>query len=135
MKYYSNLKRYNHKGQRVALFGRKFNDGEKEVLEIFELRCSKKDAFNRKTAHQVYNIFLSSGHMIIQVNGTEYHPSVYYITPENEDKPKWSFLRYCNNNYFALRQSYFSYYGRLIPEVAFGANKKGQLLMIKSLVR
>lgn len=102
-KYYSNLKRYDARMKRIAIFGRLIED----KIEIFELRCSKKDHFNKKLAKQVYEQYLTDGSTVCEE--CEYHPVIYLIIPENPEKPKWSFLRYVNEKFFRLFITVFRY--------------------------
>lgn len=87
--FFSNFRRYNAKGQRLAIFCRKV-EAQKD-MEIFILRCSRKDIFSKKVAKDVYERYVNTGVT------ADYHPQVFNLLIDN-NKPKYTFLRWCNNN-------------------------------------
>lgn len=101
IKYYSNMKMYNRKMQRLAIFARRIDDN----LEVFILRCSKKDNFNRALARQAYNLYIamqsspivSKKSAIVSLIG--FNPELI-IVPLMQDGPQYSFNMYCKNNFY-----------------------------------
>lgn len=98
MEFYSNLKRYNENGQRVAVFGRVLSGAR---LEISIYKCSKKDQFCKKFAREEYLAYLAG------VEGVT-HPERQIIVIEDQNKPKWSFLNWCRKNFYIIAQDYLS---------------------------
>lgn len=135
--YYSNLKKYNQKGQRLALFGRIIStEGGHQSLEVFKLTCSKKDPFYKRLAHSIYGVYLLKG--IEVLNATGFHPEVYAIPIADIDRPKWSFLSHCSSEYFHLKEWYFPFIGNNLPTVHIFAgqgSKYSNEILIKSLVK
>lgn len=95
---YSNLKKYNSKGQRLAIFGRSVSDDQ---IEVLILTCSKRDQFTKKTAKEVYDYYVKTGENTIDLHDTTYHPTVLTI-PIREGKPKVSFLSWCKSQYYSM---------------------------------
>lgn len=92
--YYSNFKCYDRKGRRVAVFGRQIAN----VVQIFELKCSKLDQFNKYTAKRIYKMFTGEHPKLSWFN--EYHPNVYNVVITGENKPLWTFNQHCKENYY-----------------------------------
>lgn len=139
--YYSNLRLYNEKGKRVAVFGRLISgvetvDGNPK-LQMFELTCSKKDAFSKKFAHKTYEVFLKKG--LEGVINQGFHPEVYLEDVADITRPKWSFLRYCNNRFYHLKEWAVPYYGDLIKNNIFVTSnrisKYNRVILLKTLVK
>lgn len=94
METFSNLKRYDIRGRRVAAFSKIVEDNK---LEIFLLFASPKDQFSKDLARQVY------ASPNANLNGKQYHPVIYRI-PIEENKPKWSFLNHIRENFYIKRE-------------------------------
>lgn len=112
--YYSNFQRHLKDGRRIALFGRELSG----YLEIFEEKCSKSDQFSKKKAHEIYNLWLSNYHEIVQnykilpTYGMKYdaktgkfgsllqgyRPRIEYIKLD-KNSAKFEFDEYCKNFY------------------------------------
>lgn len=88
--YYSNFKCYDRKGRRVAVFGRQIAN----VVQIFELKCSKSDQFNKDTAKMAYLWFENNQKL------ESFHPNVYNVVITGENKPLWTFNQHCKENYY-----------------------------------
>lgn len=128
IKYYSNMKMYNRKMQRLAIFARRIDDN----LEVFILRCSKKDNFNRALARQAYNLYIamqsspivSKKSAIVSLIG--FNPELI-IVPLMQDGPQYSFNMYCKNTFFHrkpiiknyVEESLFDCVGNRITTKAF----------------
>ncbi len=136
--YFSNLRLYNEKGKRVAIFGRVV-PGLTDVprLEMFELTCSKKDSFSKKFAHKTYQVYLKKG--LESVINQGFHPEVYLEDVENISKPKWSFLRLCNNKFYHIKYWLVPYYGDIIKDSIFvtsnRTSKYNREVLLKTLVK
>jgi len=89
---YANFKKYDYNGNRLAIFGVPILGIGK--MEIFVLKCSKKDQFNKNLAWQVY---ASPNH---NLNGKQYHPMMYKIDI-NEEFPKKTFIEYIKTNFYS----------------------------------
>lgn len=122
---YSNLQKYTQKGQRLGLFAREV-DGQ---LEIFRLTCSKKDHFSKKEARMVYQAYIDGE----KFDGPDsyYHPEIYTI-PLVNGKPKVTFLRHCNEQYYSLREAYVQVNGKATPRIdtIWKSKFRGQKLVI-----
>lgn len=100
---YFNSRLYDKKGKRIAAFSRQVGDNE---LEIFLLKCSPLDQFNRALAKMVYSAHLGSldrGSTTIKMGKKEFHPEIYTIPMEASDKPKYSFLNHCKERFLRPR--------------------------------
>jgi len=99
MEVYSNLKRYDEKGRRVAAFAQV----KDEKLEVFLLFCSKKDQFSKKTAKLVYEKFLSNKEAFdgkCEHEKCIYHPEIKTVDILDASRPKWSFLTWMSENFY-----------------------------------
>lgn len=138
MDYYSNLKVYNKKGQRMAIFGEFIESGEHSFINIFQLTCSKKDQFCKATAKKVFEEYQSRrGQFLVdgKCNGCVYHPDVFPITPEDVNRPKWSFLKYVNNNFYKETIVEVEYNKELVEMLSarFQFDKKTNVVTIKTI--
>lgn len=116
--YFSNLKRYNSKGQRLGIFCRQKSEN---MMEVFVLRCSRKDHFNKDVARKAYIQYLETG----GENGSKkycFHPEIFDLQIDN-GKPKSSFLRWCNNNTYKLENG--------LQEVKCKFLTRGETLILK----
>lgn len=121
--YFCNLKAYDERGKRVAVFGvpivaiGEFDTPESIKsapvvgIKIFELSCSKKDQFVKKEAKEVFEKYLNDrGEDSWKIGKEEkdeqgvvtqrtYHPKIHTIVPEDTKRPKWSFLKWVKQNF------------------------------------
>lgn len=98
MREWLNTKLYSITGNRLAVFGREISDNQ---IEIFELECSRKDQFSKKTARVIYNAYLQKG--MEYVNSSLFcKPKTQIISPVNEDSLEYTFFNYCNKTYCKL---------------------------------
>jgi len=98
--YLLNTKCYKKSGNRVAVFGRDVSVGNTKGLEVFELQCSKKDAFSRKKARQIYELYLSDG--VKEVEKLGFRPFISILEFE-KDSAKYIFKQYCDKNFCKLQ--------------------------------
>lgn len=103
-KYFYNSKLFTEKGNRLSVFGRQIGN----KLEIWELKCSKSDNYNRRLARNVYEYFtnqipegkLNPLMLSIIKPETMYHPTVYLIPIKEGNSSKFTFDTHCKfNNY------------------------------------
>lgn len=100
--YYSNFKCYNNKLQRLAIFGR-----EKEgMLEVFILKCSKSDQFNKDLAKRVYDCHIGVRKKISWYN--DFHPIIQNVVIEEGDSAKYTFKKYCEL-FYKLKERLVTY--------------------------
>lgn len=110
--YYVTYKFYDEKGRRLSIFATPvFVVGklEKELptaanyLQVTIIPCSKKDTFSKKTGIGVFEEFksLQRDAFLTNENVIELH------VPIADGKPKTSFLRWCEANYFKLRPTIY----------------------------
>lgn len=128
---YSNLRRYNAKGQRIALFA----ELKENKLRIFELTCSKRDQFSKQLARSVFDAYHKEGSwatdeqgVFVECGKVVYRPRIFDVKLEDSNKPKWSFLKFVSENYFLktqvvkvfnqefYRNAKMSFYGKVISE-------------------
>lgn len=122
--HYSNLKKYNEKGQRLAIFAKQNDD----ILNIFVLTCSKKDHFIKDTARRVYENYETG------IGMEDYHPQIFSV-PHN-GKPKYTFLKWCNDNYYRQFNKIIPFRGQLMKgnPIKLGASfGSGRYFVIKTL--
>lgn len=98
-KYYSNLKRYDATGKRVAIFG--IHTGDKLQVDI--IRCSRKDQFCKKFAKEEYERKQTEGKC------KECHPETHIVDFKDPKRPKWSFLMWVNDNFYRLQSDKWEY--------------------------
>lgn len=120
---YSNLRCYDEKGRRVAIFARHItlSDGSageelvnpRAALEITVITCSKQDNFSKKRANTLYRNHIAGGEGC--------HPDLFHIEVR-EDKPKWTFLMWCKENYFKLIPYMFGIQGKVLVRGEEGFN-------------
>lgn len=88
--YYFNSKLYDQKSRRISVFGRQIGD----KLEIWELKCSKSDNYNRKLAQDLYR-----SHRENEETSSTYHPTIYKIAIKEGNSAKHEFRLHCLFNY------------------------------------
>ena len=95
---YSNFKCYNIKGDRFAIFGKHLDNNK---LQLFILKCSKKDHFNKNTAKSVYQLYQDFPNTFenLTVEEVKYHPTILNLEV-GTDSPKYVFDKYCRENFF-----------------------------------
>jgi len=97
---------YDEKGRRLTIVGRVVADSceeqqdgtlkfENPQLEIHVVTCSKHDEFSRKKVRTLVTN-LQKG---FSVKDLGFHPVVHLI-PIKDDKPKWTFINWCRENYY-----------------------------------
>lgn len=136
--YYCNLKAYDERGKRVAVFGRLLQptsaDRESTTVEVFELYCSTKDQFTKHIAKDVYEQYLTTGEK--KCNGCEFHPKIYTIEAEDPKRPKWSFLRHIQNNFYSQWTTKLEIEPNIkLAGVKVVINKNKNIVEIKTLER
>lgn len=128
MEYYSNMCRYNAKGQRVAVFGK--IDGTQ--LNISVITCSKKDQFSRKEAHRMYQEYINGNLKQEPVA----HPLTITHNMENPAMPKKEFLTWVNRNYYRVMRDHFFVKGTVIKTVIEEyEGKYGGRIIVKHLAK
>lgn len=105
--YYSNFQRYDAKGRRVALFGQQQSDG---TFKVTVITCSKHDQFSKAFAQNAYQALQPGSKRYSPVVNPEY----FSIPVEDFNKPRWSFLKWCKENYFTLREAWINLPSRLV---------------------
>ncbi len=146
--YYSNLKVYNDKGQRVAVFGAPIGAvGEFDAsgatpthwnaIEVFEVTCSKKDQFSKKLAKELWDKYNTEKDKFDgKCNNCVYHPKIHTIAPEDPKRPKWSFLKYVNDTFHKERLVVVSpAEGLNVKNVKTFINQKTKEVYIKILAK
>ena len=96
MKELITYKFYDHKGRRLAIFGREIGGGN---MEIFILTCSKKDMFCKETAREVWNSYLGDF-----INMYDVHPETVIIPCGFT--PNRCFFNYCKTNFLKEYEGY-----------------------------
>lgn len=117
---YRTFRFYDEKGRRLSIFAvpssfhmplpdddsvelGKLVDG----LTIYVFTCSKKDTFSKKKARQLYEDYITTPETELS------HPEIYII-PIQDNKPKWSFLIWCRENFFKLLPYTFAIQGNVL---------------------
>lgn len=111
--YYVTYKFHDERGRRLSIFATPvYLIGEFEVgmpkepnyLQINIIPCSKKDTFSKKRGTEEFEIFKS-----VREQGFEGSKGVIELqTPIIDGKPKTSFLRWCEANYFKYIPTLFA---------------------------
>jgi|SRR5882762_5254302 len=107
---------YDEKGRRLTIVGRIVADGaeieqkdgslkfDNEQLEIQVVTCSKHDEFSKKIVRPFIDL-LEKGEYTDELN---FHPEVFHI-PIKDDKPKWTFINWCQENYYKREIATFGF--------------------------
>lgn len=115
METYATYKFYDEKGRRLAIFGRLVSDGaiEKQEggvtftnlhLQIYVVTCSNKDRFNKRKANLIFN-GRSAG---------ESEKGEFLVALEDAGKPKWTFIKWCEDNYYKPTKVTFEFEGKVL---------------------
>lgn len=99
---YSNFKKYDSKGRRVAIFGWRYNSG-KERMKVTVFTCSLQDKFSKETAKRAWAEYdsiirdIQAEHM-----PPKFHGETFTIPDDQYDpqKPLKSFIYWCNETYW-----------------------------------
>lgn len=106
MQYYVTYKFHDLKGRRLAIFAiPSYKAGEYDLnkpsypnmLQIYVITCSKKDTFSKKYAKKMFEEFYAMKQQ--GWTGAYAHPLELQIDIK-DDKPKFTFLKWCEENYF-----------------------------------
>lgn len=112
MPYYVTYKFYDSRKRRLAIFAIptiKVVDAESlfvgngpivDTLHIYVIACSRKDTFSKKKAKALFEEFIDLKRQ--GFDGGMAHPIELQIDVK-DDKPKFTFLRWCEDNYFKYR--------------------------------
>lgn len=106
MEHYITYKFWDSQGRRLAIFARpvfifgEFDDTDTpikaEKLHIYIIPCSKKDVYSKKFAKKMFE-----EHVGDRYAGLEGINSIAELSiPIENDKPKFTFLKWCEDNYF-----------------------------------
>jgi hypothetical protein len=118
---FANFQKYDEKGRRVNLFAQQENG----KLTISYFLCSKQDQFSKARGWVMYLNYLNS---LIGPNhpGHAAVPKVTQVIIDVVDnKPKKTFLNWCNDNFYHLRDRTVRY-NRFYLE-----NKQGKRIILK----
>lgn len=96
---YSNFKKYDERGRRVAIFGWLYNEGKSMGVTV--ITCSTEDQFCKKTAKEAYKDWMAC---LAEGQGGEYsgkfHPLNGVVLEFDPEKPLKSFIQWCNKHYY-----------------------------------
>lgn len=112
---FANFQKYNEKGQRMNLFAEVNGD---EIVIIY-FPCSTKDQFSKSTAWEMYVNYCTKCVEIKSLTLT--------IIPVVENKPKKTFLNWCNENFYHMEDEIEHRY----HEVEYLINKEKNKIVIK----
>lgn len=104
---------YDEKGRRLAIFAEDFGQGKE--LKITIITCSQKDQFSKVRAKKLFE------KCHIDPAACACHPTIIRI-PVINDKPKWTFIHWCQDNYFKRIPVVAAYNTYGIGRVDPGAN-------------
>lgn len=117
MPYYVTYKFHDTKGRRLAIFAvPSYREGLYQgvslreqmpfnLLKIFIITCSKKDTFSKARARNMFAEFMQF--KMQGFTGSYAHPTEIQIDVK-DDKPKFTFLRWCEDNYFKYIPTVFA---------------------------
>lgn len=104
--YYVTYRFFDERGRRLAIFGvpvdKAITFGQQPLgetpthIKVTVITCSKKDTFSKRIAKEMFD---NTRHLDKFGNSPEAHP-LTLIIPMEENKPKWSFLNWCQNTYY-----------------------------------
>lgn len=115
--YYVTYKFHDDKGRRLAIFAvpvARLKEGVStgEVgptadlkLHLYIFTCSKKDSFSKQTARDMYLEYITLKQE--GLTGSYGHP-MEIVIPVNDDKPKFTFLKWCEETYFKYIPTVFA---------------------------
>lgn len=114
MPYYVTYKFFDEKKRRLAIFaipthevvdGPIDPDGQPSKVRVYIIPCSKKDTFSKKRAKELFIEFMEFRRL--GFDGALAHPIELQIAVK-DDKPKFTFLKWCEENYFKYRKVDFA---------------------------
>lgn len=106
MQYYVTYRFYDTKGRRLAIFAVPDNILTSATkLRVLVIACSKKDTFSKNRAKQLFEEFITLKGM--GFDATIAHPTEIMIDVR-DDKPKFTFLKWCEANYFKYIPTIFA---------------------------
>lgn len=111
---FANFQKYNEKGQRMNIFCEVHEDG----LIVTYFPCSKYDQFSKHTGWKLYTEF-KGGDL------SNLHKWSCRTISVVDNKPKKTFLNWCNDNFYHLRDRTVRY-NRFFLE-----NKHGKRIILK----
>lgn len=79
---YVTYKFYDSKLRRLAIFGQR-NSG---IISIYVIACSRKDAFIKKKAREMFEDYKKK--------------QPQFIIPEKDNKPGKTFINFCHDNFY-----------------------------------
>lgn len=107
--FYCSHKHYDFKGRHMTIMGRQVGN----EIEVFKLTCSKKDTFSKAIGRSVGEAYFRMSLDAFRALYRGYHPEVYKI-PVTGDKPKYSFLKHCNDTYYRSKTAFVPIRGQLV---------------------
>lgn len=125
---FSNFKKYDKKGNRLAIFARAIAQ-DKNKLYVTVITCSKKDTFIKNTSKEVYKKYIEGENNPI-INNVVFHPNSYVIEIDNVATPKKCFLTHCYKEYCSLKDNVFSFKSPIL-DAKIGRGVKGSKNIIK----
>lgn len=132
MNEFCNFKRYNQKGQRMALFGKIFKESPNHI-NLVAFRCSAKDQFNKDFVKKAYEKYRNGDEKII-VDGVELHPEAFVVEMDNPATPKKCFLEWCRKNYFVYgKYTYLAPFSIKDVKIVFSKPSSQRKLEVKYL--
>lgn len=94
--YYSNFQRFDHKGNRLSIFGIE-KDG---MLEVFILKCNKNDRFSKNIAKSVYETWFHTDNKEYWKKWlNSFHPTIHEIPIMAGMAANYVFKQFCNLYY------------------------------------
>lgn len=93
---------FDEKGRRLSIFSRWMK--KRSVLIITVITCSKKDQFSKQYARDLFEEWRNP---IGKPYPGEVHPIQLSLPIEN-NKPKYTFLKWCKENYFKKEKVIFA---------------------------
>lgn len=97
--YYSNFRCFTEKRERLSIFGRKVEEG----LEIYIQKCSREDKFRKDYSIFGYSMLYLRNGNLKGLNELGQHPTVFTVPIEEGNTPKYTFIKYCKDNFFQLK--------------------------------
>ncbi len=98
---------YDEKGRRLSIFAEELKELEENEMEITVITCSKHDQFSRAEAKHLY-----AGYNW----GKPYCNPQTFIVPIKDNKPKWTFINWCRENYYHKEEAIFQFAGYVLAK-------------------
>lgn len=113
-KFYVTYKFYDDHKRRLAIFAvpRQAPDLGEDFLEIWVVTCSPKDRFSKWKANKIFEGRAEGDSL----------KGYFQVLIKDKNKPKWTFIKWCEENYYKLVDAIFQMEAKVLVKDLKGEN-------------